>query len=214
MSAGSRPYRSTLRDEQSRATRRRIVDAAAALFVERGYGPTTIDAIAERAGVGRKTVFTSAGGKATLLKLAFDWTLAGDDEPVAIADRPEVQQMLQLDDPAALLAAWVAMNAAIARRVAALHHVLVVAADGDADAAALLATTDEQRVDGARAIVTRLDSAGGLRSGLGLDEAAAILDVLIDPMPYRRLVVLRGWTFEAYADYIQQTAVASLLGDV
>jgi len=214
MSAGSRPYRSTLRDEQSRATRRRIVDAAAALFVERGYGPTTIDAIAERAGVGRKTVFTAAGGKATLLKLAFDWTLAGDDEPVAIADRPEVQQMLQLDDPAALLAAWVAMNAAIARRLAALHHVLVVAADGDADAAALLATTDEQRVAGARAIAARLAAAGGLRPGLGLDEAAAILDVLIDPMPYRRLVVLRGWTFEAYAAHIQQTAVASLLGDV
>jgi AcrR family transcriptional regulator len=213
MSAGSRPYRSTLRDEQSRATRRRIVDAAATLFVERGYGPTTIDAIAERAGVGRKTVFTSAGGKATLLKLAFDWTLAGDDEPVAIADRPEVQQTMELDDPAALLAAWVAMNAAIARRLAALHHVLVVAADGDADAAALLATTDEQRIGGARVVADRLDALGGLRPGLGLDEAAAILDVLIDPMPYRRLVVLRGWTFEAYAAYIQQAAVTSLLGE-
>jgi hypothetical protein len=159
-------------------------------------------------------VFTSAGGKATLLKLAFDWTLAGDDEPVAIADRPEVQQMLQLDEPAALLAAWVAMNAAIARRIAALHHVLVVAADGDVDAAALLATTDEQRGLGARAVVTRLDAPGWLRPGLGIDEAAAILDVLIDPMPYRRLVVLRGWTFEAYAAHIQQVAVASLLGDV
>jgi AcrR family transcriptional regulator len=52
------------------------------LFVERGYAPTTIEAIAERAGVSRRTVFTSVGGKADLSKLAFDWTLAGDDEPV------------------------------------------------------------------------------------------------------------------------------------
>ena len=88
----SRPYRSALRDEHALVTRRRIVDAAAALFVERGYVPTTIDAIAQRAEVSRRTVFTSVGGKAAALKLAFDWTLAGDDEPVALADRPEVQR--------------------------------------------------------------------------------------------------------------------------
>ena len=82
-------------------------------------------------------MFTSVGGKAAVLKLAFDWALAGDDEPVAIADRPEVRRMMQEQDPAALLADWVAMNAAIAGRLAALHHVLVVAADADPEAAAL-----------------------------------------------------------------------------
>ena len=67
MTGGGRQYRSALRDEQARATRRRIVDAGAALFVESGYVPTTIDAIAERAGVSRRTVFTSVGGKAAVL---------------------------------------------------------------------------------------------------------------------------------------------------
>ena len=56
MTAAPRPYRSSLRDEQARATRRRIVDAGAQLFVELGYAATTIDAIAERAGVSRRTV--------------------------------------------------------------------------------------------------------------------------------------------------------------
>jgi AcrR family transcriptional regulator len=211
VSAGPRPYRSALRDAQSRATRRRIVDAAAELFVARGYGPTTIDAVAERAGVSRKTVFTSVGGKAALLKLAFDWTLAGDDEPVAIADRPAVRAMMQGEDPGALLAGWIAMNAAIARRIAALHHLLVVAADADPDAAALLAAADQQRAHGARAFAGRLDAIGGLRPGVDLDRAAAIAEVLMDPMPYRRLVVMRGWTFEAYVEYLQQVAAVSLL---
>lgn len=211
MSTTPRPYRSTLRDEQSRATRRRIVDAASELFVETGYGRATIDAIAARAGVSRKTVFTAAGGKATLLKLAFDWTLAGDDEPVAIADRPEVRRMMQQERPADLLAEWVAMNAAIAGRVAALHHVVVVAADADRDAADLLATIDDQRADGARAFVARLDAIGGLRPGLDRDAAAAITEVLMDPMAYRRLVVMRGWAFEAYVRYVQHIAAASLL---
>ena len=60
-------YESPLRAAQAQATRRAIVAAAARLFVERGYGPTSIDAIAEAAGVSRKTVFTSVGGKAAAL---------------------------------------------------------------------------------------------------------------------------------------------------
>lgn len=211
MTDGPRPYRSALRDEQSRATRRRIVDAGAELFVERGYVPTTIDAIAERAGVSRRTVFNAVGGKAAVLKLAFDWTLAGDDEPVAIGDRPEVRRLMQDADPAALLDGWIAMNAAIARRLAPLHHVLVVAADADPDAAALLATTDQQRAQGARAVIDRLAELRGLRPGLDPAEAAAIADVLIDPMPHQRLVTLYGWSFETYAGYLQRIAAASLL---
>ena len=209
---GPRPYRSALRDEQSRLTRRRIVDAAADLFVANGYVPTTIDAIAERAGVSRRTVFTSVGGKAAMLKLAFDWALAGDDEPVAIADRPEVRHLMQhQEDPAAVLAAWIAMNAAISGRLAALHHVLVVAADADPDAAALLATTDDQRIDGARRVIGRIAELGGLRPGLAQQQAAAIADALIDPLLYRRLVGLRGWTFETYSAHLQHIAAASLL---
>jgi AcrR family transcriptional regulator len=211
MTTDRRPYRSELRNEQSRATRRRIVDAACALFLERGYGPTTIDAIAERAGVGRKTIFTSVGGKAALLKLGFDWALAGDDEPVAIAERPRTRQLMALADPAALLSAWIAMNAEIVQRLAPLHHVLVVAADGDADAAALLATSDEQRIDGARQVVARLAGLGGLRPDLHLHHAADIADLLIDPTPYHRLVTVRGWTFDAYLAYLDRVAAASLL---
>ena len=61
------------------------------------------------------------------------------------------------------------MNAAISRRLAPLHHVLVVAADADPDAAALLATTDDQRADGARQVMGRVADLGGLRPGLEPD---------------------------------------------
>ena len=211
MTGGGRPYRSALRDEQARATRRRIVEAGAALFVESGYVPATIDAIAERAGVSRRTVFTSVGAKAAVLKLAFDWTLAGDEVPVAIADRPEVQRMMRGENPAELLAAWMAMNAAINRRLATLYHVLVVAADADPDAAALLATTDGQRAEGARAVVGRVADLGGLRPDLDPEQAAAIADVLIDPTHHQRLVGTWGWTFETYVRHLQRMAVALLL---
>jgi hypothetical protein len=48
-----------------------------------------------RPAVSRKTVFTSVGSKAGVLKLAWDWALVGDDEPAPMADRPGVRQMLQ-----------------------------------------------------------------------------------------------------------------------
>ena len=75
--------------------------AAGDLFVERGFSATTIDSVAERAGVGRKTVFDSVGGKGALLKLAWDWALVGDDEPISMEQRPEVQAMLAETRPAA-----------------------------------------------------------------------------------------------------------------
>ena len=51
----------------------------------------------------------------------------------------------------------------------------------------------------------RLDALGALRRDLDVDRAAAIADVLIDPMPYRRLVVMRSWPFEAYVQYLQRS---------
>ena len=165
--------------------------------------PTTIDAIAERAGVSRRTVFTSVGSKADVLKLAFDWTLAGDDEPIAIADRPVVQRLMRADDPAEVLEPWIAMNATISERVAPLYLVLVVAADADPEAATLLSTLDAQRIDGARRVVDRVAEVGGLRPGLTTDVASAILDVLIDPMNYRRFVGIHGWSPNAYVQHLQ-----------
>ena len=58
---------SPLRDRKTAATRARIADAALELFVERGYGDTSIDQIADAAGVGRRTVFRHFASKEAML---------------------------------------------------------------------------------------------------------------------------------------------------
>src|SRR4029077_18546075 len=86
-----REYASPLRDNHARATQTAIVDAAISLFSEKGYVPVSIDAIAERAGVSRATVFTSVGGKPALLKAAWATAFAraaGGGEGVPLFDRP------------------------------------------------------------------------------------------------------------------------------
>ena len=91
MSQPARRYVSEVRDEQARRTRRAVVTAARELFLAQGYAATTIDAIAEAAHVSRRTVFNAVGGKLALLKLALDWAIVGDDEPVPLADRPAIR---------------------------------------------------------------------------------------------------------------------------
>ena len=88
METVKRSYSSDLRAEQARRTRWLIVTAASELFQELGYAGTTIDAVAERAGVSRKTVFTSVGNKVELLHLAYDYATGGDDKPLTMLERP------------------------------------------------------------------------------------------------------------------------------
>jgi len=208
-----RPYRSALRQEQARTTRRAVVRAARDLFVERGWKGTTIDAVAERAGVSRKTVFTSVGGKPALITLAWDWALAGDDAPVALGDRPVVRQMLAETDPRTVVGEWARLVCTIASRLAPLYEVLQNAAEADPEVAEVHATSERNRLGGARALVSHLDEIGGLRAGLDVDRATEAAAVLMDPMPYRRLVADAGWRFDDYVALIERMAAVTLLAD-
>ena len=76
------------RRQRSMRTRARVVDAGEQLFVERGYLATTIEAVAERAGVAAQTVYYVFGTKRNLLAAVLDASIAGDVEPVAVLERP------------------------------------------------------------------------------------------------------------------------------
>src|SRR6188472_709323 len=203
--AVKRVYSSELRASQARETRRVIVSAAARLFVREGFGQTTMDAIAEEAGVSRKTVFTAVGGKVELLKLALDWSIAGDDEPIAVSDRPEVGGLRQERDPDALLRGYAHLLITIASRVAGLSRALTVAAGVDSEARKLWETWQSQRHFGARAVVAALAALGGLREGLERAEAADIVWVHSDPALYHRLVIERRWAKKRFEEWLYQT---------
>ncbi len=211
MPPARRTYRSALRENQARATRRSVVTAARDLFVELGWSGTTIDAVAARAGVSRRTVFTAVGGKAALLQLALDWALVGDDEPVPLSERKSFSLLGQLTEPRELVARWAQFVAELEERAAPLAEVLVVAADGDPDAAEAHAVSERNRLSGAEFIVARLTATDGLRPGLTTERAVAAALVLMDPAVHRTLVREHGWTRADYADWIERTAVAELL---
>jgi AcrR family transcriptional regulator len=206
-----RGYRSERRAAQSDRTRREVVAAASRLFVEHGYGGTTMDAVAETAGVSRKTVFTAVGGKADLLKTALDWAVTGDDRPVPLVDRPEMRLLLDQRDAAAVLTGWAAMLTEIDARTAALFHVLETAAGVDDTAQALYDESQQRRHRGAADIVSRLIDHGALKPGLSREDAVDIAWLAGDPILFTRLVGSRGWPVDRFAEWLGAGLTAQLL---
>ena len=203
--AVKRRYSSQLRAAHARETRRAVVRAGAELFVTQGFGRTTIEEIAATAGVSRKTVFASAGGKADILKLAIYWAIVGDDEPVALIRRPVIQEALKQTDPDLIIRTWASVVCQISKRVAGLAWALVSAAGTDPQAQQLLEAGHAQRLTGARSFVRHLAENGGLRSGLSVSDAIDIVWVHNDPILFYRLVQQRGWSAKRYENWLYRT---------
>ncbi len=207
-----RSYELPLRKAQAAATRRAVIDAAAALFIERGYVATSIDAIAETAGVSRPTV-TSIGGKKDLLKTAYDVALVGDDEPVPFPLRPASLAVRAEPDPIRFVVGYAGLVTDINRRLAPIYEAVRGAASADPEVREVFETIGRERRIGAGRVVDDLVGKGGrLRDGLDPEAAADILWVLIDAGLFHLLVYRRGWTperFDAWlADSIQRQLLA------
>lgn len=211
MSQPTRRYVSEVRDEQARRTRRTIVTAARDLFLAQGYAAATIDAIAEAAHVSRRTVFNAVGGKVVLLKLALEWAIVGDDEPIAMADRPTVKAIQAERDPRKALTLWANTVVDVAARVAPISAVLYAAADGDPDAAELLADEARTRMFGATAFVRYLASLDALAADISEQQAADLCWALMDGHLYQLLVTERGWTAAAFTQWLSDSLAATLL---
>jgi AcrR family transcriptional regulator len=196
---------------RTRLARAAVVEAARSLFLERGYGATTIEAISERADVPPATVYRLFSSKHGILKSLLDVSIVGDDENVPMADRPQVRALLAERDPREQLAGFVALTAHVNAGIAPLYGVLVSAAGTDADAAGLLDALTRQRQQGQRLIARSLARAGALRPGLGERAAADIIHALLSPELYRLLVIDRGWKTERYHRWLTETLVDQLL---
>lgn len=205
-----RTYRSTLRADQARETRRRIRDAADALFLEGGYVGTSMDDVARAAGVSRQTVFSAFGSKANLLKEAFDVRLAGDDEPLAIAERPEAKRILDETDPVALLRAQADFFVITSLRVLPLWPALVAGAATDAACAEVLAFFDRGRFEGPGEIVDVLAQRGQLRKGLSRKRGKEAMYLLTNPDAIHEALE-RGWSVRELQAWLGDCLAAVLL---
>jgi AcrR family transcriptional regulator len=206
-----RSYSSAKREAQANETRRSILEAAGELFVGTGYAATTIQMIAERAGVAVQTVYAVYGNKRELLRQMIESAITGDDDALpitqraearAIADEPDARRRAELD---------AALSRSITERVAPIVRVAGEAAASDPELATMMnamrAARRREMIESAK-ILTGPD---GLRTDL--EDAAATLYVLYSPAVADMLMGDYGWSPGRFEKWLARMMLGTVIGE-
>jgi TetR/AcrR family transcriptional regulator of autoinduction and epiphytic fitness len=207
----ARPYRSPRRTEQAQQTRRRILAAARAEFLASGYSGTTMRQIAAAADVSVATLEIAFQAKSRLLAQVIDVAIAGDDEPVAVLDRPaaaEAAGAVTLQDFLSRVAGILAEGQ---QRSARLVVVAFEAATADPALRPLVDDRLAQRAGTAEWITDGMIARGPLRPGIDRGHAVDTVWLLMDPVVFCRLTEARGWSVQRYRRWFADSAERLLL---
>ncbi len=203
------------RGGRRQATRRRVAEAAATLFAERGYAATTLQAIADAAGVHVQTIYQAFGTKVAVLAETAAVLVAGPDEESSTPppEREWVRELFAEPDPRRQLALYAAHMRAVSERYMGLLDVMRVTAAVDPEVGAFLAAAEQGRYDGPRHITPELAARGALKPGLSAERAADIMYALTTYDVYRSLIVDRGWSGADAEGWIAETLTTALLSE-
>jgi AcrR family transcriptional regulator len=206
-----RAYRSGARAASAAATRARIRDAAARLFVEHGYAATTMREVASAAGVGERTLYDAFPTKAALFTHTLSVATVGDEDPIRVFDRPEMTAARHQTDPRAAITQLVAYSTDLFERAGDLIMVSVEAAGADPDMRAAADAGARATHQVHLALTRQLHSRDALRDDLTPVTAADILYALGSPHMHQLLRRHRGWTVERYRTWLETAIDRELL---
>ena len=200
------------RELRARDTRRRIVEAGLRLFLEHGYVDTTVQGIAQAAGVAPATVYQAFGTKHAVLAAALDMTVAGDDKPLAVLDREWVEAVRRERNRGRRLRRVVEGASEIAARTAPLKEILRDAAATEAAARDLIREDHERRHRTQAGLVDLLIENRPLRAGIDRRRAVDTFFALVNSATYELLVTQRGWTLAEWQEWLTDVIARDLFG--
>ena len=206
-----RKYKSSRRQAQARETRRQIAEAACSLFFERGYSGTTIDAIAQTAGVASETVYSIFGSKRKVLSHLMDISIGGDDKNIRLLDRPEPQAVLHDNDQHAQIMMFSQGITEILARAAQLFEVMRSAAMTEKEIANLMQNMLKERLENMTTFATYLASNGGLNEGMDIPMAGEMVWTITSPEVFLLLTRDRNYSKERYATWLESTLTRLLI---
>jgi AcrR family transcriptional regulator len=185
--------------------------AALALFSERGYASTSMQAIADEAGMAVQTLYFTFGTKRALLSEILDIAVAGDEEPVPTLERPSVLAAIDDPDREHQLRKQARIAREIYQRVAPVLEVVANAASADPEIAELWETNNTQRAIVMERLMTALAAKGPLRDGLDTAMAIDIALALQSPEMYQYLTKRRGWSPSRWEQWTAGALITQLL---
>jgi AcrR family transcriptional regulator len=205
-----RSYDSSRRKADAKARQRRIVDAAHVLFLEHGYGATSIEEIARAADVSVQSVYATFESKAGVLSRVVDVAIAGDDEDLSVGERPETMALLGEQDVVARLRGMAHHARAAHARSASLLRVVETASGADP----ALGRLHEGLAKGVRVdteAFAKAIPADALRDGVTPGDVADLMYVLASARTWTDLVDELGWSPDRYEAWLADTVSRLIL---
>jgi AcrR family transcriptional regulator len=207
--AGPRQYDSSRRQARAQESRAAVLRAALDRFLEQGYSSTTIAQVAGDADVSVETVYKTFGNKAGLLKAVFDVAVAGDDEPVPMVERDDIQRVIAEPDAARKLALYFDHFVDTMPRTAPVQLLVRDAAATNDDAHAVWQQLRREQLEAMTQFARDLDATGQLR--VPATTARDLLWTYHSLELYELLVLERGWSRKRYRAFLLDALVAALL---
>jgi AcrR family transcriptional regulator len=198
------------RAERSRHTREKVVEAARELFVAQGYGATSLQEVADRAGVAVQTIYFVFRNKRTLFKDVVDTSIAGDSEPVATMDREWFRAACAEPTAAGQLRAHIRGTREILGRVAPIMPLIATASATDPEIAAQWPDGPDPRYTVQYAAAEALVGKPDARPGLSAGTAADLLFGLLSPQLYLIFVRDRDWSPDTWEEWARTVLTSQL----
>ena len=195
-------------EQERQATRRRVVEAARTLFLERGYVATTVADIAQEAGVALQSVYKVGHSKADLLHQVRDLAVAGDDQQVMLVDRPEFVAIRAEADPDRQVEMLASLVATTMERLAPVWVAYREAAAVDAKAAANLVTAHQRRHHTFTNVIGEIPEH---RLRHSREESTDTAWAIASPDVYLLLQSVLEWDADRYAEWMSRTLADLLL---
>lgn len=199
----ARSYTSAVREQQADETRRRILDAARRLFLERGFDGTTMDAVAQEADVAVPTVYAAFHSKRGLVAELLNRARFGPGYGELVKQGTAETQ----PEPRLRFVARIARQVFDSERseMDLLRGAGVLSPDLGED------ERERNRYTLQKKTIDLLVEAARLRSDLDATTARDILYALTARDLYRQLVVVRGWEPGKYEKWLGDALVQQLL---
>ncbi|WP_433038385.1 TetR/AcrR family transcriptional regulator [Actinomycetospora sp. CA-053990] len=200
-----------VRTEQMHNTRRRAIDAARRLFLERGYAGTTIAAVAEEAEISPETIYSSLKGKSGLLEGVIEAAIMGPEGAVSEQQR-WLESVARLPSPRQRLRGWVDASCHTLARTSPIHAVIRAAADREPFAVALRERLLQRRLAQVTALAADFLH-GALRPGISGEDAGHRYAALLSPEMYHLCTADLGWTPQRFQTWATQLLETDLLDE-
>ncbi len=199
-----RPYHSPKHAAMRQATRQSVIAAAGRLFSERGYAGSSIEAIAEAAGVAVPTVYAAFGNKRSILR-AMLAAAVDEAEPRPVAERLREQAA---GDPATRVQKMMRLLVSLLALSADVLRVIRGAAGTEPEIQSLLDEFYDR-------IYMDCQTAACLVIGVAGDDArtrrlADVTFALTSSDLFDLLTGKRGWSVAEYERWAIQTVTAAL----